>query len=270
MMRTKLLLVKLTVSEQILNKLFYIFLFFFCLNAFGQDSLSVNKTDTAVVAQKFSEKDILIDTTKIKSLSFPDFKKKYNDPDFNYETKAKEKNAWERFKEWLAYWYNKIFSVGNDTVSKQAVELILKILAVIVILIVIYLIVKAIMNDEGRWVFGKSSDKKVIHYDEIEKNLHLVDFEKLIKEAVKTGENRLVIRYYYLWLLKKLAAKEIIEWDIEKTNSDYLYEIKNEKLRNDFAYLSYLYNYIWYGEFELGEETLSKAIQSFEKTIKTL
>ena len=263
-------LVKLTLSEQILNKLLYIFLFFFCLNTFGQDSLSVVKTDSVTVASKFSEKDIIIDSTKIKERSFSNFKEKYSDSSFDYEPKSKEKSAWERFKEWLAYWYNKIFSLGNDEASMSAVELILKILAVIVILFVIYLIVKAIMNDEGQWIFGKSSDKKVIHYDEIEKNLHLVDFEKLIKEAVKSGENRLAIRYYYLWLLKELASKEIIEWDIEKTNSDYLYEIKNEKLRNDFAYLSYLYNYIWYGEFELGEETFSQAIQSFEKTIKTL
>jgi len=126
------------------------------------------------------------------------------------------------------------------------------------------------MNGEGRWVFGKSSDKKVINYDEIEKNLHLVDFEKLIKEATKSGENRLLIRYYYLWLLKKLSEKELIDWDVEKTNSDYLYEIKSEKLRDEFAYLSYLYNYIWYGEFVLEEKTLAKSVKSFEKTIKSL
>lgn len=230
----------------------------------------VQKTDTISAVSKFSEKDIAIDSTKIKSRSFSNLKEKYNDASFEYEPKAKEKNAWDRFKEWLSYWFGRIFSLSNEEASMSFVNIFLKVLAVIVIVFVIYLIVKAIMNDEGRWIFGKSSDKKVIHYDEIEKNLHLVDFEKLIKEAVKSGENRLVIRYYYLWLLKKLAEKEIIEWDVEKTNSDYLYEIKSEKLKTDFAYLSYLYNYIWYGEFELEEETLTKAIKSFEKTIKAL
>ena len=56
-----------------------------------------------------------------------------------------------------------------------------------------------------------------------------------------------------------MSEKGIIEWDIEKTNSDYLYEIKNETRRDEFAYLSYLYNYIWYGEFELDEATFEKA-----------
>ena len=126
------------------------------------------------------------------------------------------------------------------------------------------------MNKEGQWVFGKNSDKKLIRYDDLEKNLRLVDFEKLIKETLNAGENRLCIRYYYLWLLKKMSEREIIIWDLEKTNSDYLNEIKNEQLKADFAYLSYLYNYIWYGEFELDFNTFDKAKTAFEKTIQSI
>jgi hypothetical protein len=67
-----------------------------------------------------------------------------------------------------------------------------------------------------------------------------------------------------------MSAKQMIVWDIEKTNSDYLYEIKEESQKEEFAYLSYLYNYIWYGEFELDEATFLKAKTAFEKTIKSL
>ena len=126
------------------------------------------------------------------------------------------------------------------------------------------------MNGEGQWIFGKSSDKKVINYEEIEKNIHLVDLEKLIKDTLKSGEKRLSIRYYYLWLLKKMAEKSIIEWDVEKTNTDYLYEIENPDFKSKFEYVSYLYNYIWYGEFELDDETFEKAKTAFEKTIQSI
>jgi hypothetical protein len=71
-------------------------------------------------------------------------------------------------------------------------------------------------------------------------------------------------------MLKKLSEKQIIEWDVEKTNSDYLYEIKDEAQKEDFAYLSYLYNNIWYGEFELDEATFAKAKNAFEKSIKKI
>lgn len=237
----------------------------------AQDTISKNETDTIKTAILFNESDILIDSSDVEKRSYsPNLKEKYKDSEFIYEQKLKEKGAWDRFVEWLNYWVGKIFSIGSDKASMSVIEIILRVLAFLIVIFVIYLIVKAIMNDEGRWIFGKSSDKKVINYDEIEKNLQLVDFEKLIKEALKSGENRLAIRYHYLWLLKKMAAKEIIEWDVEKTNSDYIYEIKNTKLKEDFAYLSYLYNYIWYGEFDLEEETSEKAIKAFQKTIQTL
>lgn len=255
-----------------MNKLITILFVFFCLNISAQDSLSYNETQVdSVKAIKFNESDILIDSSKVQKRAFiPNLKEKYSDSEFVYEQKLTEKSAWTRFLEWLSYWISRIFSFGNNGASLSVLEIIVKIIAFGIIIFVIYLIVKAIMNDEGRWVFGKSSDKKVINYDEIEKNLQLVDFEKLIKEALKSGENRLAIRYHYLWLLKKMAAKEIIEWDVEKTNSDYIYEIKSAKLKEEFTYLSYLYNYIWYGEFQLEENTLEKAIKAFQKTIQTL
>ncbi|GGD26168.1 hypothetical protein GCM10011343_15420 [Flavobacterium orientale] len=212
-----------------------------------------------------------IDTIAIEELQFETgFKEKYSDDAFIYEAKAKKVNAWDRFKESLFDFFERIFNSSSRENTENVVEIILKVLAAALLIFVIYLIVKAIMNGEGTWVFGKSSDKKVINYEEIEKNIHLVDFEKLIKATLKNGENRLAIRYYYLWLLKIMSAKQFIEWDVEKTNSDYLYEINNTAIKNQFEYVSYLYNYIWYGEFELDEVTFIKAKKAFDNLINSL
>ena len=48
------------------------------------------------------------------------------------------------------------------------------------------------------------------------------------------------------------------------------HEIKNEAQKEDFAYLSYLYNNIWYGEFELDQATFTKAKTAFEKSIQNI
>jgi hypothetical protein len=212
-----------------------------------------------------------VDSSTVEEVKFKKgFQEKYTADEFIYEVKVKELSAWERFKEWLYDLFERIFNSTSRENTENIVELFLKILAAAIIFFVIYLIVKAIMNGEGSWVFGKSSDKNVINYEEIEKNIHLVDFEKLIKETLKNGENRLAIRYYYLWLLKIMSAKQLIEWDVEKTNSDYLYEIKNTSIKSQFEYVSYLYNYIWYGEFELDEVTFVKAKKAFDNLINSL
>lgn len=239
------------------------------------DSLAPAKTGNVKIDTPkkiiYTEKDIVIDTAKIEARAFDaKFKSKYKDDAFIYEFRSKEKNAWDRFKEWLAGIFKDLFSFTSNEASMNFVEILLKSIAIIIVVYVIYMIAKSILNKEGQWVFGKNSDKKIIHHEDVEKDLKNVDFEKLIQQTLESGEKRLTIRYYYLWLLQKMSAKEIIVWDIEKTNSDYLYEIKNEKLKDDFAYFSYLYNYIWYGEFELDDLTFEKAKNTFDNTLKTI
>ena len=257
------------------SKLTYLFLFF-TLVSYGQiDTMSTGEQYQYKVKKHgkspYTEKDISIDSAQIESRTFDKkFKSRYTDDDFIYEYKSKEKNAWDRFLEWLAGIFKRLFSFSSNEASMKFVAGLLKTIAVLVIILAIYLIVKNILNKEGNWIFGRNSDKKIIHYDDVEKNIQNIDFEKLIQTTLKNGEKRLTIRYYYLWLLKKLAAREIIVLDIEKTNSDYMYEIKNSKLKDDFAYSSYLYNYIWYGEFDLDDDTFEKTKTTFDKIIKSI
>lgn len=234
----------------------------------AQDSLAKAKKETIA----YTEKDIKIDRNSLlqKPIIKSNLKEKYNSKEFRYEVKLDDKSLWDSFKEWLAYWFKKIFGLSNMDVSSDYVEITLKVLAVLIVIYVIYLIAKLILNKEGQWVFGKSTTKKIIHDDDIEKNLIHVDFDKLIKETLRDGNNRLAIRYYYLWILKKLSEKSIIEWHSDKTNTDYLYEIKSADLKSDFQHLSYLYNYIWYGEFEMNDRTFQHAKKAFENTLQSL
>lgn len=247
-----------------MNKLVLLIILFLSFNCKAIDSLDVAQH------YHFTEKDLLRDNASIQPIHFEkDFKKNYTSNDFNYKEQPIEKGLWQQFIDWLRYWLKQIFGL-SDGVSSQAVKWIIYTISTLIVLFVVYLIVKSILNKEGQWIFGKSTTKKIISYDDIERNLKDVDFEKLIKETLKSGDKRLAIRYYYLWILKRLSEKSIIEWNPEKTNSDYSREIQSEKLKKDFDYVSYLYNYIWYGEFEVDEATFENARRSIEVTLKSI
>jgi hypothetical protein len=248
------------------NKFLLFLIFLVSFNGKATDSLS---TETKKIAH-YTEKDIKVDYSNINSVHFVNgFKSKYKSNEFKYEFESTDKSWWDRFVEWLEQLLKDLFGL-SDGVSSTAVDWTINIVATIIILFVIYLIVKSILNEEGQWVFGKSTTKKIISHEDIERNLKHVDFEKLIKETLKSGDNRLAVRYYYLWILKKMSEKSIIDWNQEKTNSDYLYEIKSDALRKDFEYVSYLYNYIWYGEFEIDNDTFEHALQALDKTLKSI
>jgi len=80
----------------------------------------------------------------------------------------------------------------------------------------------------------------------------------------------LAIRYYYLLTLKTLNLKKYIKFENEKTNAQYLNEISKKPFKNDFAYLQYLYNYIWYGKFSINTNQYNKAKNYFVTLLKRI
>lgn len=226
---------------------------------------SNNKTIT-------TQKDSLnIDTfTQISPRSFDNLNDVYTGEDYIYERTIESSGWWTRFKQWLNDFFYDLFNLKNRGQASDATDLAINIAGVIIFLLVIYFIFKAIINKEGSWVFGKSSDKSIIPVTDIESNIHATDFRKLIEDAEKENNFRLAIRYYYLWLLKLLTQEEIIEYDVEKTNSDYQNEITQPPIKKEFAYTSYLYNYIWYGEFDVSPSEFEKAKHAFTKFLNTV
>ena len=211
---------------------------------------------------------VQIDSAVHESRKFENLKAKYSDSDFNYIEKPVkvDTNAWDRFWNAVGRFLSNLFDFGNGPNSLSGLEIAMKVIAILIILFVVYLIVKTIINKEGGWIFSKSSNKITIS-ETIEENIHSLDFNTLITKIKNEKIYRLATRYYYLWLLKTLSDRNIIEWDIEKTNGDYLNEISNLELKNEFQFLSYVYEYSWYGEFNLSETDFEKTEIAFLKLI---
>lgn len=136
---------------------------------------------------------------------------------------------------------------------------------------VIFIILKLYLGgDTSFWNFkggNKKPSEKLVYEEE---DIHDVDLESLLEKAIEAKNTRLAVRYYYLLLLKKLSEKELIKYDKDKTNSEYLFEIKNLKTRNEFSYLSYIYTYVWYGEFSLNEMDFIKVAAKYQSFFKTI
>lgn len=226
----------------------------------------------SLVKSSFSQvTDSLHQKTSYINRNFSEnFKDKYKEDAFIYESQLKKNDWWDNFIDWLSQVIKDLFDFKDLQSSRDFVSTMIDVLAVVLIIFAVYLIVKALIKGEGNWFFSTSTNKQILNFEEIEKNIHLINFEKEIKEHISKKEYRNAIRLYYLWLLKKMSDKNIIEWDVEKTNSDYYYEIANSTIKKEFNYLSYLYNYIWYGGFSIDEDSFKEAKNSFEKTINAI
>lgn len=262
--------------------LLYIFFLFAPLALFAQEDTDTTYTEDPPKIEEFveaaysapKEAATPVPLPKYADRKFtPGLEKRYTGNDFDYKPRPEAENGLTRFFAWVRRILRALFgSTNNNKPDHSGTDYLMvfyKVMGIIVILGVVYFIARAVLQKEGVWIFGRSG-KKIIATDVDAENIHEMDFATLIEKTKSDEDYRLAVRYYYLWLLKKLSAREIISWNWDKTNTDYYYEIKDNNLRDDFKYLSYLYDYSWYGEFEIDEKAFGKAEKAFRKTINTL
>lgn len=219
--------------------------FTFFLPALGQqeqDSLSLSQDMYGSVDKReFDEK----------------LSEKYSGDEFNYEFKDGEsQNLLERFLNWFFKTLRNTFGIdlppGFATLLKYLIYTLMSALA-------LYLLVKFLVGENIGNVFTKKAPS-IIDINLSESHIEQVDLSALIKEALAQKDYRTAIRYQYLRALKTLSQQNIIDWHFEKTNLDYQKEISTPGIKNIFQEVSYIYDYIWYGEQYI-DATIYKAAQ---------
>ncbi len=147
----------------------------------------------------------------------------------------------------------------NSFLASSFIRVLLWTLAVLFILFVLYRLFLA----EG--VFRRESKTARQQTAEVEEEIITgeSDFDNLISQALQTNNYRQAVRYQYLKTLHRLADKDFVELARDKTNFQYVREIKNPAFQNDFASLTLNYEYVWYGEFMIGRNVYQKIEAGF-------
>lgn len=191
-----------------------------------------------------------------------------SDDALNYERNI-NKSFFQRLKEMISAWIRKLFGIPDVSSINNLSDKILDIVLVVIFLVALYIVVRLFMNHRGRWFFEKKNKTVAVTLSNVEEHIHEANFEALLSEAEQQGDTRQSVRLLYLWVLRSYTDNNIIRWNPDKTNIDYFSEIKDKILQKQFRYLSYLYNYIWYGGFSINDSEYRKAREIFLRHIKT-
>lgn len=145
-----------------------------------------------------------------------------------------------------------------NIVNSPVVKILLWIAAVFVIGLIIW---KIFLSEQ---FFKKESSYKNTGTQKEEEILpDAAAYQSLILKAVKDKNYRLAIRYSYLQTLQLLAGKGLIQFSADKTNYQYVTELKNTTFQNDFAAITLHYEYVWYGKFEINEQVYHKLSEEY-------
>lgn len=137
--------------------------------------------------------------------------------------------------------------------------------AIIIFLILKYTNLKDVFNKKPKTKYDLKFTEVSATEQEIKevKDQHIVD-------AIDNEDYRLAIRYCFLKMLKLLSDYELIKWKEYKTNSDYIAELKNVELKESYHYVARIFEYVWYGEFNLSKEHFTMVYDRFNDIYKSI
>ncbi|MDR2684508.1 MAG: hypothetical protein LBB53_03895 [Prevotellaceae bacterium] len=200
----------------------------------------------------FAAEKICYDNEPFKTRSLPQPPSQvYTVRDFQYNEPMRQPDIFERIWTKIIDFINKIFD-WNLRADSNTGRQILWITAATLFMILFSI---------GAWFtikkFGKNldrGDKMLLPVDEVERNLAETNIDKLIETAVNQGNYQFAVRFCYLKTLKTLSEKQAIEYQYQKTNHEYIYEIQNENLKAKFSEISFIFDYYWYGSYPVSQE----------------
>lgn len=182
--------------------------------------------------------------------------------EFQYEETLQEKNWFERFKErienaWHRFWANVWDGVvisGFWKVFSQVAPYAL-ILALMGLLVWLAIKFSSGGVDDRKLAFSALSADEVL--------LKSDNLKMLAEEALKSKDFRLALRYRYLLVLQQLIQRKLIVWKSSKTNYDYQKELRETQFLTPFTEVTRIYNFVWYGHFDLDEKAYSELEGAF-------
>jgi len=230
------------------------------LNLAYNDSLYLNNLNSIKV-NNINYDNSYVEVRTIDSAKIKDYLK---DKDFKYfEDPEYTITLWERILDWIKRFLAKLFSFDPKGITGEVINYLLIAFTFIAIIYVIY-------RKEIKGLFTKNKNIESIKSFERIEDIHSIDYDKLIEQAIENKNYRYAVRLNYLRTLKILSDKELINWKPDKTNHEYVNEIKHSNLKPVFENLTSDFEQIWYGEYVINFTNYSILTEKYKDFRLTL
>lgn len=237
----------------------------FCICAQEQDSIQEEDSTILSVFRQRPQDDAPADTASVVAKSFDQNKvdQLKADPELKYEAEATVgESLWNRFLRWMGDLIGSLFDSATTTNWGRFFAYAFMLVAFIVIALMI-------LKVNAYQLFYGTPPPPASHRT-LEENIHEMDFDRLIKEALARHDYRLGIRLHFLYALKMLSDRNHIHWEQGKTNTDYVNELSSDSLKKGFSELNHYFEYAWYGNFLVTDGVFARVKETFDNWRRNL
>lgn len=253
-----------------MNKILFFILFFFSLGLVqaqeggaADDDLVDSLYTTGHYRNMLRADSVLMKNPVSENRVYPkQFKEnipsRYKGHEFDYSVSKPKESFGQKLMRKISQLLQSIFGETAFTKSAKLTGVLIRLFAIILVGFLLYFIIKYILGKDGNFIFGKKNKKLDLNVEELHENIHEINFPESIAAFERAQDYRSAVRYQFLFILKKLSDKKLINWNPEKTNKDYAAELKAPHLKDEFSNLAYIFDYVWYGEFDIEDQSYQK------------
>lgn len=175
------------------------------------------------------------------------------DDDFWYANTAREKKKKERDSGGLRYKRDTSFSWISMTLWIIIVGLFLA-------LVIYYMAESGLFRRKRRIQAEKTQES-----EEMPEDIFAINYQQEIDKAEANADYRLAVRLHYLYLLRRMADGNMIRYQQDRTNMDYLMQLHGTAWYKDFFRATLHYEYSWYGNFAVTATEYQVILQDIKK-----
>jgi hypothetical protein len=161
--------------------------------------------------------------------------------DYNSQLNLPEDSIFDLLSRWFNRLLNAIFSGKFEERVTTPVMIVIFFLILFAIIFFLY--------KKRPELFMRSKKTSKIPYSVEEENIHKIDFDSEISKSLANENYRLAIRLVYLQTLRHLSDNKLIDWQIHKTPTEYLFEIKDKEIKQPFRKLTNHFLQVRYGNY---------------------
>jgi len=249
--------------------LFLFSILFLSINLFAQGNIedSITYSDTTLITDSIYEPETDETAPKFDSL------RSFSTP--SYKPLEIHDSVLQNLKKDEAFWYANTLPKRQEPVEvdpgkKYSEPFYLHnwfrtlvwifIIAAFVAVVIWFLVVSDVRLFRKKAVFISSEQDIALIED-----IFSVNYDQELDKAIAEENYRLGVRLMYLHILRLFSERDIIQYKIERTNSDYLVQLYNSSYYKDFFRLTRNFEYVWYGKFDISSAAFEMIRKDYAK-----
>jgi hypothetical protein len=173
-------------------------------------------------------------------------------------------SLWSRFKRWI---YDTFFSWLDSSDARITFQTFFILLGIIGAVLIFYFLQLGRKKTE--------LSRKDVRWGDVHTNPTVIedlDYQKWIDTALDRGEYNEVIKFLYLFTIKRLNDGNHLRYRPQYTNRQVIRKLKTGQIKDYFVAIASQFEYVWYGHFEADElqtvDLKNNFEQLFPKAIK--